>query len=148
MYKYIFGPVYSRRLGLSLGIDLLGSKICTFNCVYCEVRKTEHLTTLRKAYVKANEVIKELNLFFKAHPDVPLQYITFSGQGEPTLNSEISKVIQHIKECYPYPVCILTNGSLLDQKEVRNDLHQADLIIFLSCFSVNLLLPPILAGSG
>lgn len=129
MFKYIFGPVYSKRLGLSLGIDLLNSKICTFNCVYCEVRKTELLTVARKPYVKANEVIKELNLFFKVNSDVPLQYITFSGQGEPTLNSDISKVIKYIKEHFSYPICILTNGSLLNQKQVRNDLLQADLIV-------------------
>ncbi len=129
MYQYIFGPVQSRRLGLSLGIDLLGSKICTFNCVYCEVRKTDRLTVERKEYVPAKTVIKELDLFFTSHPDIPLNYITFSGQGEPTLNSELSTVIKHIKSNYPYPVCVLTNGSLLSRQDVRNDLSQADLII-------------------
>ncbi len=129
MYQYVFGPVQSRRLGLSLGVDLLGSKICTFNCIYCEVRKTDQLTVERKEYVSAKTVIKELDLFFTSHPDIPLNYITFSGQGEPTLNSEISSVIKHIKRNYNYPVCVLTNGSLLNRQDVRNDLLQADLII-------------------
>jgi len=129
LFKYIFGPVYSRRLGLSLGIDLLGKKICSFNCVYCEVRKTEVLTLDRKPYVSADKIVNEIDLFFSQHPNIKLNYITFSGQGEPTLNSDISKVIEHLKRNYSFPICVLTNGSLLHNKDVRKDLLRADLII-------------------
>ncbi|MDH5681010.1 MAG: radical SAM protein [Spirochaetota bacterium] len=129
MFKYIFGPVPSRRLGLSLGIDLLGAKICSMNCVYCEVRKTEKLTMARKAYVPGELVIRELDLFFRTHPGIDLNYITFSGQGEPTLSTEISPVIRYMKACYPYKIAVLTNGTLLDREDVRKDLLGADLIV-------------------
>ncbi len=114
---------------MSLGIDVLGTKICSMNCVYCEVRKTELLTDTRKPYVTASEVIEELDAYFEENPNPSLNYITFAGKGEPTLNSEISLIIKHIKEHYPYPVCILTNGSLLYKEDVRKDLMQADLIV-------------------
>ena len=87
MYKYLFGPVPSRRLGMSLGIDLIPSKVCSLNCVYCECGKTTNLTIERKEYVSYNKVTNELERYFKNNlaPD----YVTFSGSGEPTLNSKI-----------------------------------------------------------
>ncbi len=128
-FETIFGPVNSRRLGLSLGIDLVPKKICTLDCIYCEVRETEFLTIERRPYIKADVCIRELERFFANHPYQQLDYITFAGQGEPTLNSEIGTVIKHIKNNYPFPVCVLTNGTLLSKKEVRLDLKQVDLVI-------------------
>ena len=128
MYKHLFGPVPSRRLGMSLGVDLVPHKVCTLNCVYCECGATTNLTTERKEYVSYNEIISELKDFFNnnSKPD----YITFSGAGEPTLNIHIGKVIDFIKSNYPaIPVAVLTNGSLLNNNQVKQELLSADLIL-------------------
>lgn len=128
MYKYLFGPVPSRRLGISLGIDLVLHKNCSLNCVYCECGRTTKLTTERKEYIPVDEVIKELSYFLTINP-AP-DYITFSGSGEPTLNSGIGKILDFIKEKYPnIPVAILTNGTLLSFKQVRNEIMKADLVL-------------------
>ncbi len=127
-YKYLFGPVPSRRLGISLGVDLVPYKVCTFGCVYCECGRTTDFSEERKPYVKADNVIEELKNFLKDMPQ--LDYITFSGGGEPTLNSEIEKIISFIKKEYPsYKTALLTNGSLLSKKEVRDSVKKCDLII-------------------
>jgi len=128
MYKHLFGPVPSRRLGMSLGVDLVPHKVCSLNCVYCECGATTNLTTERKEYVSYNEIIKELDDFFKNN-DNP-DYITFSGAGEPTLNIHIGKVIDYIKDSFNnVPVAVLTNGSLLSKADVRQELLKADLIL-------------------
>jgi len=128
MYKYLFGPVPSRRLGMSLGIDLIPSKVCSLNCVYCECGKTTNLTIERKEYVSYNKVTNELEHYFKNNP-AP-DYVTFSGSGEPTLNLKIGDIIKFLKSNYPYiPIAILTNGTLFDQKEVRTELLNADLVL-------------------
>lgn len=128
MYKYLFGPVPSRRLGISLGIDLMPHKICPLNCVYCECGQTTKLTTVRKEYVPVDWVIKELTHFLINNP-AP-NYITFSGSGEPTLNSGIGKILDFIKEKYPeIPVAVLTNGTLFFNKKVRNEIMKADLVL-------------------
>ncbi len=128
MYKYLFGPVPSRRLGMSLGVDLVPHKVCSLNCVYCECGRTTNLTIERKEYVPVNDVLKELKHFFNNNP-IP-EYITFSGAGEPTLNSGIGKVLEFIKSNWPnIPVAVLTNGSLFNQKQVRTELLKADLVL-------------------
>ncbi|MGE0019460.1 MAG: radical SAM protein [Draconibacterium sp.] len=128
MYKYLFGPVPSRRLGISLGIDLVPHKVCSLNCVYCECGRTTKLTTERKEYVPADDVIAELTDFLSTNP-AP-DYITFSGSGEPTLNSGIGKIIESIKLKFPkIPVAVLTNGTLFSNKAVRNEILKADLVL-------------------
>ncbi len=128
MYKYLFGPVPSRRLGISLGIDLVPHNICSLNCVYCECGQTTKLTTERKEYVPVDEVMKELTHYFANNPEP--EYITFSGSGEPTLNSGLGKTLDFIKEKYPnIPVAVLTNGTLLRFKQVRNEIMKADLVL-------------------
>ena len=128
MYKHIFGPVPSRRLGMSLGVDMVPHKVCTFNCVYCECGETTKLIRERKEYVLYDKVINELEHYIHHHP--PPEYFTFSGAGEPTLNIRIGDVITFIKSYYPdIPVAVLTNGSLLSDKQVRKELQQADLIL-------------------
>jgi len=128
MYKYLFGPVPSRRLGMSLGIDLIPSKVCSLNCVYCECGKTTNLTIERKEYVSYNKVTNELEHYFKNNP-AP-DYVTFSGSGEPTLNLKIGDIIKFLKSNYPYiPIAVLTNGTLFDQKKVRTELLDVDLVL-------------------
>jgi len=116
MYNHLFGPVPSRRLGISLGLDLVPMKTCTLNCIYCECGRTTHLTLNRKEYVPFDEVKKELSHFLSHNPRP--DYITFSGSGEPTLNSTIGDVIHFIKtQAFNIPVAVLTNGTLLFQKK-------------------------------
>ncbi len=127
--KYIFGPVPSRRLGLSLGLDIIPFKYCSLDCVYCECGKTTVKTLERKPYVPADAVINELKEFLKK--DIKFNYITFSGSGEPTLNSDIGKMITQIREIVPADkkIAVLTNGTLLHLKEVREELKGADLVV-------------------
>jgi wyosine [tRNA(Phe)-imidazoG37] synthetase (radical SAM superfamily) len=128
VYKYLFGPVPSRRLGMSLGVDLVPRKVCSLDCVYCEVGKTTKLTLERKEYILYDKVIEELTHYFKSNPDP--DYITFSGSGEPTLNSRIGDVLKFIKQNKPeIPIAILTNGTLLFDPEVREEIKQADVVL-------------------
>ena len=127
--KHIFGPVPSRRLGISAGIDLIPYKTCSLNCIYCECGKTTNLTTKRKEYVSISAVIEELKKFLKPGPD--LDYITFSGSGEPTLHLNPGKIIDFIKNNYPqYKVALLTNGTLFyNNNDLINDIKKLDLIV-------------------
>ena len=128
MYKYLFGPVPSRRLGMSLGVDLVPHKVCSLDCVYCECGPTTKLTIERKEYIPFNKVTKELEHYFTHNPDP--DYITFSGSGEPTLNSRIGDVLQYIKQIKPgIPVAVLTNGTLFYQKQLRTELLGADVVL-------------------
>lgn len=128
MYKYLFGPVPSRRLGMSLGVDLVPAKVCSLDCVYCEVGKTTKLTLERDEYIPYDKLIAELKDYFANHPDP--DYFTFSGSGEPTLNSRIGDVIRFIKAEKPgIPIAVLTNANLFHDPQVREELLQADLIL-------------------
>ena len=128
MYKYLFGPVPSRRLGMSLGVDLVPHKVCSLNCIYCECGSSTELTIERKEYVPYDIVKNELLHYFDNNP-VP-DYITFSGSGEPTLNSRIGDIIQFIKRNFPkIPIAVLTNGTLLYQKKVRNEILDANVVL-------------------
>jgi wyosine [tRNA(Phe)-imidazoG37] synthetase (radical SAM superfamily) len=127
-YNTLFGPVPSRRLGISLGVDLVPMKTCTLNCIYCECDKTSHLTLERKEYVSFEAVKKELAHYLAHHarPD----YITFSGSGEPTLNSKIGDIIRFLKDRVPdVPVAVLSNSTLFSQKQVRSDIKNAAVVI-------------------
>ena len=127
-YQYLFGPVPSRRLGMSLGVDLVSHKICSLNCVYCECGRTTNLTTERKEYIAYDDVVKEIDHYIQNNP-LP-DYITFSGSGEPTLNSRLGDVLQYIKSLNKdIPVAVLTNGTLLHDPQVRSELVLADLIL-------------------
>ena len=128
MYKHLFGPVPSRRLGMSLGVDLIPFKICSLNCVYCECGGTTSHTLDRKEYVPVEEIYQELQDFFQNHPDP--EYITFSGAGEPTLHSHLGEVIDFIKSLKPeLPVAVITNGTLFYDPEVRDEMKRADLVL-------------------
>lgn len=128
MYKYLFGPVPSRRLGISLGVDLVPRKVCSLDCVYCEVGKTTKLTLERKEYILYDKVTDELTHYFKNNPDP--DYITFSGSGEPTLNSRIGDVLNFIKQNKPkIPIAVLTNGTLLFDPKVRKEIKKADVVL-------------------
>jgi wyosine [tRNA(Phe)-imidazoG37] synthetase (radical SAM superfamily) len=126
--KNIFGPVPSRRLGMSLGVDLIPYKTCSYDCIYCELGKTTNKTTVRKEYISKNIILKQLEEYLLLL-DSPPDYITISGSGEPTLNSKLGEIIRHIKSITKIPVAVLTNSSLLCMDEVRKDLQEADVVL-------------------
>lgn len=116
MYKYLFGPVPSRRLGRSLGVDLVPKKACSINRICCEVGHTTKLTTERKEYISFDKLANELEHYFLYCPDP--DHVTFSGSGEPSLNSKMGDALQFIKRKKPdIPIAILTNGTLLYNKK-------------------------------
>ncbi|MBN1590698.1 MAG: radical SAM protein [Pirellulales bacterium] len=125
MNEHVFGPVPSRRLGRSLGIDLVPFKTCTYDCIYCQLGRTTCRTTERKEWVSVDEIFLELNEGLAARPD----YVTLSGSGEPTLCSRIGEVVDRVKTMTNVPLAVLTNGSLLWQEDVRRQLRDADLVI-------------------
>jgi wyosine [tRNA(Phe)-imidazoG37] synthetase (radical SAM superfamily) len=123
--KYIFGPVPSRRLGRSLGVDLVPFKTCTYDCIYCQLGKTNNKTRQRREWVCTEQVIAQLKERLDYKPD----YITLSGSGEPTLFSRLKELITRIKDMTDIPIAVLTNGSLLWRPEVRKALELADLVV-------------------
>ncbi len=127
-FRYLYGPVPSRRLGRSLGIDLVPRKICTYNCIYCQIGQTTKKTLLRKEYVPEKEVLEEVENFLEEGSS-SVDYLSLSGSGEPTLHSKIRSIIEGIKEITDIPVAVITNGSLLWKKKVREDLLQADVVL-------------------
>ena len=123
--EYIYGPVPSRRLGRSLGVDLVPFKTCTYDCIYCQLGRTTNKTIQRKQWVSIDIVIDQLKAKLNSKPD----YITLSGSGEPTLFSQLEELISRIKDITDIPVAVLTNGSLLWLPEVRRALKSADLVV-------------------
>jgi wyosine [tRNA(Phe)-imidazoG37] synthetase (radical SAM superfamily) len=124
---HLFGPVPSRRLGRSLGVDLIPPKTCPYDCIYCEVGPTTHQTTKRFTY-QAETIISELEDYLEDLPQPP-DIITLAGSGEPTLNQGLGRIIRVIKEMSQIPVAVLTNGALLYLPEVRHELAAADLVL-------------------
>lgn len=128
VYTHLFGPIASRRLGTSLGVDLVTHKVCSLDCIYCESGATTHLTLERKDYVDFAQVKKEIAHYLANNP-AP-DYVTFSGAGEPTLSIRIGETIAFIKSCNPtIKVAVLTNGTLLGESSLRSELFGADLVI-------------------
>ena len=128
VYKYIFGPVPSRRLGLSLGVDPVPKKICSLDCVYCEVGRTTDKTLQRKPYVPAEIILSELSDFLSTYKN-KIDVITFSGSGEPTLNSDLGKIIKGIRKLTDIKIALLTNGTILWDPDVRKDIVDVDIIM-------------------
>ena len=126
--KYLFGPVPSRRLGLSLGVDLIPPKTCPFDCIYCEVGSTTVKTRKRREYIPTAAILKELEEYFRGPGPVP-DYVTLAGSGEPTLHRSLGEIIAHLKKITTVPVAVLTNGALLCDPNVRREICQADVIL-------------------
>ncbi|WP_167527557.1 radical SAM protein [Desulfosarcina alkanivorans] len=127
-YKTLFGPVPSRRLGISLGVDLMRHKTCSLDCVYCECGATTRLTLKRSEYVSVDRVKEELADYLSRNKKI--DHITFSGSGEPTLNEGIGDVIRFLKSDYPqYKVALLTNSTLFGRLDVRRQVKDADVVM-------------------
>lgn len=128
MYKHLFGPVPSRRLGISLGVDLVPHKVCSLNCIYCECGSTTRLTLDRAEYVPEEEIQQELQDYFKKNPDP--DFITFSGAGEPTLHSGIGQILSFIRKLKPgIKVALITNGTLFSDPALRKELLDVDVVL-------------------
>lgn len=129
--KHTYGPVPSRRLGLSLGIDLVPHKICSFDCIYCQLGPTTEKTISRRDYTPVLEVLDDVRRALAGKEKI--DYLTFAGSGEPTLHRSIGQLIIEVKKMTEIPVAVLTNGSMLVFSEVRNDLAGADVVIPTLC---------------
>ena len=128
MYKHVFGPVPSRRLGISLGVDLVVSKSCNLNCIFCECGATKKIQLERKRFKDMNEILEEISTVLKViKPD----YITFSGSGEPTLSLDLGNISKAIKEDLKYEgkICLITNSLLLADENLMKELEYIDLIV-------------------
>lgn len=123
--KHVFGPVPSRRLGRSLGVDVVPFKTCSYDCIYCQLGRTTCKTVERRQWLRWEPLLDEL----KQSLDTRADYITFSGSGEPTLHTRLGELIDRIKSVTSVPIAVLTNGSLLWRADVRRDLRHADLVI-------------------
>lgn len=129
-YDHLFGPVPSRRLGMSLGVDIVPLKTCTLNCVYCECGATSHHTLERAEYIPAKIIIDELDNFLATAVPIDIDVITFAGGGEPTLNSAIDQIIKHLRTKYSeHKIALLTNGTLFHLKEVRQTIMPLDYVL-------------------
>ena len=125
--KYVFGPVSSKRLGQSLGVDLLPPKSCTWNCVYCQLGKTRKFVTERQEFFPREEILEEIREALELHKG--LDWITFVGSGETMLYKGIGWLIGEVKKLTSTPVAVISNGSLLYLPEVREELLQADAVL-------------------
>lgn len=135
-FRYVYGPVASWRLGISLGIDLLSTarKICDFDCIYCQLGKTLRYAKQPRIFVKTSEIIEEL----KRLPRIKIDYITFSGRGEPTLAKNLGEVLRAVKKLKIAPVAVLTNASLINKVSARRNLSYADFVVAkLDAYSQN-----------
>ena len=128
MYKHVFGPVPSRRLGISLGVDLVVSKSCNLNCIFCECGATKKIQLERQSFKDMNEILNEIQSVLK---DIKPDYITFSGSGEPTLSLDLGNISKAIKEDLKYKgkICLITNSLLLANEQVIKELEYIDLIV-------------------
>lgn len=127
--KRVFGPVPSRRLGQSLGIDPIPFKTCNWNCVYCQLGRTTPLANVRRNYFPPEEIVNEVSAALEAHQPGDIDWVTFVGSGEPTLHASLGWMIRQVKSMTSIPVAVITNGSLLSQPDVRKELLAADAVL-------------------
>lgn len=126
--RFIYGPVASRRLGLSLGLSLTPHKVCSFDCVYCQLGKTTDKTMKRSGYVDVKEVLKELRVFLTMHKLRPCDCISISGFGEPALNTGIAGLIAGIKKITAIPLVLITNSSLFTEPQLSREISLVDIV--------------------
>ncbi|MHA1188657.1 MAG: radical SAM protein [Candidatus Heimdallarchaeota archaeon] len=126
-YKYLYGPVPSRRLGKSLGVSPIPPKTCNYSCVYCQIGRTTHFSNTREDFFPKEDILAEIEHFIRSTND--FDYITFVGEGEPTLCKSLGWLIRSTKKLTKKPVAVITNGALLYDPETRYDLLEADVVL-------------------
>lgn len=125
--KYIYGPVPSRRLGISLGVSPIPKKTCNYSCIYCQLGKTDHFTNTREMFFPVAEILMEFDAFLKS--GVSFDVVTIVGEGEPTLYLGLGELILGIKERTDKSVAVITNGALLYDAALRAELGLADIVL-------------------
>lgn len=125
--KYIYGPVPSRRLGLSLGVSPIPKKTCNYSCVYCQLGRTDNMTNTRQLFFPLSEIIGEFEKVLKS--DINYDVVTVVGEGEPSLYLKLGELISEIKKRTDKPLAVITNGSLFDDADLRLELCQADIVL-------------------
>lgn len=132
-HSFVYGPVPSRRLGLSLGINIIPFKTCPLDCIYCQCGKTTKKTLERRSFFPINDILAAVRSAVRpsslAPRSTPPDFLTFSGEGEPTLNQDIGRIIRRLKREFSIPVAVITNSTLLTDPQVRRDLYAADLVV-------------------
>lgn len=126
-FKYIFGPIPSRRMGLSVGISPIPTKYCNYSCTYCQLGRTNHLINKREEYFKLEDIVEEFKLYLKEYSDFDV--VTVVGEGEPTLYLKLGELISELKKLTDKPVAVITNSALMSDPEVREDLKKADIVL-------------------
>lgn len=126
-FKYIFGPVPSRRMGLSVGVSPIPAKYCNYSCAYCQLGRTDKMTNSRYEFFKVSDIIKEFREYLKE--DFKFDVITIVGEGEPTLYSKLGELILELKKLTSKPIAVITNGSILYDENVQNELMNADIVL-------------------
>jgi len=127
--NYVYGPIPSRRLGRSLGIDPIPLKTCNWNCVYCQLGRSVPLTNERRAYAPPDLILAEIRVVLDRHQPGDIDFISFVGSGEPTLHRDIGWLIEQVKAMTTIPIAVITNGTLLFMPEVRAGLLPADVVM-------------------
>jgi len=127
--KHVYGPVPSRRLGQSLGVDPVPLKTCNWNCVYCQLGRSKPMTNERKDYFPPDEIVTEVKEVLAAHKPGDIDWVTFVGSGETTLHASIGFLIRQVKMLTSLPVAVITNGTLFYRPEVRQELVAADAVL-------------------
>lgn len=132
-YQYLFGPVPSRRMGLSIGVSPIPRKCCNYSCIYCQLGRTNKLTNTCQSFFDTEEILNEFKDYLKE--EIKFDVVTVVGEGEPTLYKDLKELILGLKELTTKPVAVITNGSLLYEEEVRESLYEADIVLpsFDSC---------------
>ena len=129
LVKHVYGPVPSRRLGRSLGVDPIVSKTCNWNCVYCQLGRTTPVVHERREYLPSGDIVDEVRVALEAHEQGEIDWVTFVGSGEPTLHANLGLMVRQVKSFTRLPVAVITNGSLLYLPEVRAELMAADAVL-------------------
>jgi len=129
MAACVFGPLSSRRLGRSLGIDPVPPKTCNWNCVYCQLGRSVPLINERRDYLPPDDIMEELRRALRIQPPAEIDWVTFLASGEPTLHASLGRMIRQVKAFTRIPVAVITNGSLLYRPEVQEELMPADAVL-------------------
>lgn len=125
--QYVFGPVPSRRLGNSLGVSPIPNKVCNYSCIYCQLGRTNHMTNKRKEYFPLSEILDEFHHVIEEK--ISYDVVTVVGEGEPTLYSELGQLLKELKKITDKPVAVITNSALISDKNVREELMTADIVL-------------------
>lgn len=126
-FRYIYGPVPSRRLGLSLGVSPIPKKTCNYSCIYCQLGRTDRMTNTRKMFYPVQAILDELDEVIKRN--IPFDVVTIVGEGEPTLYLGLGDLLEGIHERTDKPLAVITNGALLYDSQVRQELSRADIVL-------------------